>query len=134
MESYDLLISHDIKPSVQRMAIMNYLTCHRTHPTVDEIFKALSPTIPTLSRTTIYNTLKLFAQQGVVQIINIDERNEHFDADMSVHAHFQCKSCGRIYDVPLIARRLPGENDLKKEGHRIDEKQVFFKGICKNCL
>lgn len=52
------LQGHNIKPSVQRIAIMKYLMEHRTHPTVDEIYTALSPTIPTLSKTTVYNTLK----------------------------------------------------------------------------
>ena len=42
------LQGHNIKPSVQRIAIMKYLMEHRTHPTVDEIYTALSPTIPTL--------------------------------------------------------------------------------------
>ena len=49
------LQGHNIKPSVQRIAIMKYLMEHRTHPTVDEIYTALSPTIPTLSKTTVYN-------------------------------------------------------------------------------
>ena len=40
------LQGHNIKPSVQRIAIMKYLMEHRTHPTVDEIYTALSPTIP----------------------------------------------------------------------------------------
>ena len=47
------LQGHNIKPSVQRIAIMKYLMEHRTHPTVDEIYTALSPTIPTLSKTTV---------------------------------------------------------------------------------
>ena len=48
------LQGHNIKPSVQRIAIMKYLMEHRTHPTVDEIYTALSPTIPTLSKFTTH--------------------------------------------------------------------------------
>ena len=51
MDVVKRLQNHNIKPSVQRIAIMNYLIEHRTHPTVDEIYTALSPSIPTLSKT-----------------------------------------------------------------------------------
>lgn len=63
------LQGHNIKPSVQRIAIMKYLMEHRTHPTVDEIYTALSPTIPTLSKTTVYNTLKILSEQGAAQTL-----------------------------------------------------------------
>jgi Fe2+ or Zn2+ uptake regulation protein len=134
MNSFEYLIAHDIKPSVQRLAIMNYLNEHRTHPTADEIFTALAPSIPTLSRTTIYNTLKLFTQHGVVQAITIDERNEHYDADTSVHAHFLCRECGKIYDAFINDSVIPGEKELREAGHKVDEAYLFYKGVCRNCL
>ena len=81
MDVVKRLQNHNIKPSVQRIAIMNYLIEHRTHPTVDEIYTALSPSIPTLSKTTVYNTLKLLSEQGAAQTLTIDERNTCYDAD-----------------------------------------------------
>ncbi|KAA6316446.1 Peroxide-responsive repressor PerR, partial [termite gut metagenome] len=73
MNVQEQLSMHGIKPSLQRMAIMDYLLEHHTHPTVEEIYMALFPSIPTLSKTTVYNTLKLFAEQGVVNMLTIDE-------------------------------------------------------------
>jgi Fe2+ or Zn2+ uptake regulation protein len=99
MDVVKRLQNHNIKPSVQRIAIMNYLIEHRTHPTVDEIYTALSPSIPTLSKTTVYNTLKLLSEQGAAQTLTIDERNTCYDADTSPHGHFLCKRCGKIYDL-----------------------------------
>ena len=74
MDVVKRLQNHNIKPSVQRIAIMTYLMEHRTHPTVDEIYTALAPSIPTLSKTTVYNTLKLLSEQGAAQTLTIDER------------------------------------------------------------
>lgn len=54
MDVIERLQSHSIKPSVQRIAIMQYLMDHHTHPTVDEIYTALAPSMPTLSKTTVY--------------------------------------------------------------------------------
>ena len=104
---YDNLIKHEVKPSVQRMAIMDYMMTHFTHPSVDEIYNALSPKFPTLSRTTVYNTLKLFVEHGAVRMLTIDEHNACFDGDMSLHAHFLCKKCGKIYDMPYKITRMP---------------------------
>ncbi len=133
MESYNRLIAYHIKPSVQRIAIMDYLMSHRTHPTVDEIYTALYPSIPTLSKTTVYNTLKLFAEHGAAQMLTIDERNTCFDADTSMHGHFLCKSCNKIYDYPLpiLSHGIDG---IESGGHQISEMHYYCKGICKHCL
>ncbi len=126
------LQKHNIKPSVQRIAIMKYLMEHRTHPTVDEIYTALSPTIPTLSKTTVYNTLKILSEQGAAQTLTIDERNTCYDADTTPHAHFLCKRCGKIYDLPcdnMVKRVVNTDMD----GHEVQEIHYYYKGICKQC-
>lgn len=75
MNVYEYLLSYNIKPSVQRIAIMDYLLKHHTHPCIDEIYLALCKDIPTLSKTTVYNTLKLFIEHGAARMLTIDERN-----------------------------------------------------------
>ncbi len=124
------LLEHGIKPSVQRMAIMDYLLKNHTHPTADEIYTNLQHKIPTLSKTTVYNTLKLFVKQGTALFIDIDEKNARFDGVMKAHAHFRCKQCGCIIDIPLpeIQQLLP-----KNAGFSIDEAYVNIKGLCKKC-
>ena len=108
MDVVERLQSHSIKPSVQRMSIMRYLMEHLTHPTVDEIYTSLSPEMPTLSKTTVYNTLKLLSDHGAIQTLTIDERNTCYDADTTPHAHFLCKRCGRIYGNASNASLLRG--------------------------
>lgn len=133
MESYDRLLTYNIKPSVQRIAIMDYLMEHRTHPSADEIYTALSPSIPTLSKTTVYNTLKLFSEQGAALMLTINDRNANFDGDTSVHGHFLCKKCGEIYDLECKAKMKEVEN-FQMDGHQVTEMHDYYKGICRNCL
>lgn len=133
MESYDRLLAYNIKPSMQRIAIMNYLMEHHTHPSADEIYTSLSPIMPTLSKTTVYNTLKLFSEQGAALMLTIDDRNANFDADTSMHAHFFCKKCGVIYDLASGAEVKEVEH-LQMEGHEVMEMHYYYKGICRNCL
>lgn len=132
MNVYEYLISCNIKPSVQRIAIMDYLLKHKTHPSIDEIYLALCKDIPTLSKTTVYNTLKLFVEHGAAKQLTIDERNTCFDGDLSLHAHFQCKSCGKIYDVPLSTETNETEK-LTKSGFEVEEVHHYYKGICPHC-
>ncbi len=133
MKTYEYLLSFGIKPSVQRIAIMDYLMTHRTHPAIDEIYLALCEDIPTLSKTTVYNTLKLFVEHGAAQMLTIDERNTCYDADIQLHAHFLCKKCGKILDFPLSTEK-DKVSAMKEEGFKVDEIHQYFKGYCPSCL
>jgi len=130
-KAIDILTVHNVKPSLQRIAIMNYLLEHHTHPTADEIFMALSPTIPTLSKTTVYNNLKLLAEQGAVLKVSIDEQHTCYDIDTTPHAHFLCKHCNKVYDLPVHDNLQVLADSC---GHHIEERFYFYKGICKDCL
>jgi Fur family ferric uptake transcriptional regulator/Fur family peroxide stress response transcriptional regulator len=114
---------------------MDYLLEHCTHPTADEIYLDLSVSIPTLSKTTIYNTLKLFSEQGVIQMLTIDEKNVCFDAGISPHAHFLCKKCGTIYDMPIEKQSVEELNESANTGgHQIAEMHYYYKGVCEKCV
>lgn len=128
----EYLMQHGVKPSVQRLAVMEYLLDHRTHPSAEEIHTALVSKIPTLSKTTVYNTLKLFVENGAAIMLTIDERNANFDADTSAHAHFLCRKCGRIYDLPLDGLKLAECTQLP-EGFVADEMTLYARGVCRAC-
>ncbi|MDR0844905.1 MAG: transcriptional repressor [Tannerella sp.] len=130
VSTFQYLSEHGIKPSVQRAAIMSYLLKYRTHPTVDEVYRKLLPQIPTLSKTTVYNTLNLFVEQGVAVQLDIDERNVRFDGTMEPHAHFRCKKCGCIVDVPFPEVR---QILCQKRDFTVEDISVNVKGICKAC-
>ena len=132
MKSYDYLISYNIKPSVQRIAIMDYLLAHKTHPSIDEIYLALCKDIPTLSKTTVYNTLKLFVEHGAALMLTIDEKNACFDGDTSLHAHFLCKKCGKIFDLPY-SNEVKQVEQIDMNGFKVDEIHQYYKGICPVC-
>ncbi len=128
----DILHRHRVPPSIQRITILKYLIDHPTHPNVDKIYTSLNRELPTLSRTTVYNTLKLLSDHKVVQTLTIDERNNCYDADVRPHAHFLCRKCGRIYDLGST-----DDSDLCNAGERggflVEEAQLYYKGICRSC-
>jgi len=129
--AYTYLLQHEVKPSVQRLAIINYLYEHRTHPTADEIYAALIDQIPTLSKTTVYNTLNLFQQQGAILALTIDDKNVRFDIDTSDHAHFKCLNCGQVFDVPAVLDSVTSV--ALEQGFVVTQKHLYLKGYCSNC-
>ena len=134
MKTYDYLLNYGIKPSVQRIAIMDYLLAHLTHPSIDEIYMALCEKIPTLSKTTVYNTLKLFVEHGAAMMLTIDEKNVCYDAELKAHAHFLCKECNKIFDLPLQLHTQERIEKVEATGFHVDVVQEYFRGICPCCL
>ena len=131
-EAYARLVERGIRPSVQRIAIMDYLITHPTHPTIDEVYQSLCEDVPTLSRTTVYNTLRMLSEKHAAQMITIDEHRVCYDGNINSHVHFYCKKCGKIID--LFDEEAP---ELKEEkvinGNIVHEAQLYYKGICAEC-
>lgn len=130
--AYDRLVGCGLRPSTQRLAIMSFLLNHHTHPTVEEVYKGVVGQVPTLSRTTVYNTLRLFSEHHAAQMLTIDDHRVCYDGDIQPHVHFFCRCCGRVYD--LMDEKAPHLRKAYCEGNLVDEAQLYYKGICKACL
>ena len=130
MDNISIYLSgYGIRPSFQRIAIMRYLLNNTNHPTAEEVFESLRKQIPTLSKTTVYNTLKLFVENGAAVYIGIDEKKARFDGIVDHHAHFRCNDCGIIIDLPINTDLLI-PLDFKGD---IDERYFYLKGRCEKC-
>ena len=121
----------NITLSYQRLKVLEYLTKNQDHPTVDQIFTDLQKDISTLSKTTVYNTLKMLVEAGLVKVVAIEDNETRYDIITKNHGHFKCEVCGRIYDFNVDMDSLTC-NDLSH--FQINEKNVYFKGICQRCL
>lgn len=128
-----LLESRGLKPTFQRLTVLEYLEKHECrHPTAEMIYEALVARIPTISITTIYNTLSAFLEKGIITAETITGTEIRYDFTQTPHHHFLCTACGRIYDVEITC---PLSNDMKKtiDGHMIKEVHGYFKGVCREC-
>lgn len=151
-----LLSEMGIQPSFQRMAIVDYLMKHKTHPTADEVFSAISSEVPAISRTTTYNTLAMLARKGLILSLDLGGGRTHYDGDTSNHGHFICTGCGIIRDLTLFEydagwqsdshRTIPlptdsGVEDIMDkffnatppQGVVFSNIQLTVKGLCENC-
>ncbi len=132
MEKYkQILVDRGIKPTYQRIKILEYLDRNHTHPTVEMIYAALSKKVPTLSKTTVYNTLDVLRKFGLVDVLTITESEIRYEYILHPHHHFYCRHCGKILDLDV---NCVYQEKMCVEGHKIEAIHGYFKGICSECL
>ncbi|WP_326512129.1 Fur family transcriptional regulator [Clostridium intestinale] len=125
------LRDNGISPSYQRKRILEYLYANKNHPNVIQIYENLVKEIPTLSKTTVYNTLNLFVEKKIAEVITVEDNEVRYDLfNPNVHGHFKCENCNEVYDIDIDFNNL-AIKDL--EGFTIKEQYFNFKGICKKC-
>lgn len=133
MEKFrQILLDKGIKPTYHRMLIMDYLDKNPTHPTADMIYSALFKKMPTLSRTTIYNTIDVLRKNKLINAIAITESELRYEYQQPPHHHFLCEKCGNIFDVHVKCN-LPQSKELDG-GHKIKKVEGYIYGICIDCL
>lgn len=124
------LLQKDIRPSFPRLRVMEYLLKNRNHPTVDEIYRELVQEMPTLSKTTVYNTLALFEEAGLVRRVTSSENEARYDAFIEDHGHFRCESCGVLYDFTI---RLEKAEEEGLDNFEIRKRDILYQGLCPRC-
>lgn len=127
---HEILQNAGIRPSLQRIAIYAYMCEHPVHPDVETVYNDLYPVYPTLSKTTVYNTLKLFEENKIVQSLKIEDDKLRFDADMSEHLHFKCMKCQKIFDIPASSEY---KDFILPKGFKTSKMQINLWGLCSDC-
>ena len=125
-----LFESKGIKPSLQRLLVLNYMNSCHAHPTVEQIYMDLAVQGQALSKATVYNTLTLFVQKGLLRIVYLDNNEARYDILTNNHGHFVCDQCGAIYDEPVDFEQL---NLRFPEAESIRQRDIFYRGVCKRC-
>ena len=119
-----------IQATPQRIAVAMYILNTVSHPTADEVWVHVRERCPTLSRATVYNTLNLFVEKGLLKPQHLKERVVVFDRHVGRHHHFIDEVSGRIYDLPWDAVSVAGTKSL--EEFEVREYQVVMRGRKRN--
>jgi len=122
----ELLRERGIQPSAQRVAVAKYVLFTDEHPSADRVWARVRSRFPMISRATVYNTLSLFAENGLVRELHLSRDSVVFDANTDAHHHFIDEETGRIHDIPwetVAMRKLPNV-----DGFEIYDYQVVMRG------
>ncbi len=121
-----LLGERGIQPSAQRVAVGKYVLSTEEHPSADQVWQRVREDFPMISRATVYNTLNLFVDKGLVQQLVLAEGRIVFDPKVAPHHHFVDEEDGSIHDVPWQSLEVHGTESLP--GFQVSQYQVVMRG------
>jgi Fe2+ or Zn2+ uptake regulation protein len=121
-----VLKNHGINPSAQRVAVAQYVLHTDEHPSADEVWTHVRERFPHVSRATVYNTLNLFVEKGLLRQFVLTEGHVVYDPRSDDHHHFIDEDSGKIHDVPWGAVKV--SNVSKLDGFEVREYQVVMRG------
>jgi Fe2+ or Zn2+ uptake regulation protein len=123
------LKTHGIQPSAQRVAIAEYVLRTDEHPSADIVWKRVQARLPYVSRATVYNTLNLFVEKGLLRSLSLADESVVFDPKTERHHHFIDEETGEIHDVPWEKVQVCNVEALR--GFEIHDYQVVIRGVRK---
>jgi Fe2+ or Zn2+ uptake regulation protein len=123
---FEMLEHHGIQPSAQRVAVAEYVLNTEDHPSADQVWAMVRETFPVISRATVYNTLNLFTEKGLLRELILAEGKTVFDPNLKPHHHFLDDETGEIFDIPWA--ELAVENVESLKGFQVREYQVVLRG------
>lgn len=115
-----------VRPSAQRVAIADYVLVTGDHPSADEVWHRVRTDFPMVSRATVYNTLQLFVERGLLRALVLAEGCVVYDPNVDPHHHFIDDDTGVIEDIPWSALRVGKVDEL--EGVDVREYMVVVRG------
>lgn len=130
----EILKRHNVKPTAMRVLVLDYLINKQIAVSLTDLYEAFEKS----DRTTLYRTLKVFEENGMVHSIDdgtgvpkyaLCEDGCKCEIERDLHLHFHCRICGETkcltsYKIPEI--ELP-------PNHEAEEANLVVKGVCSQC-
>ena len=101
---------HGVRPTAQRIRMAEVMLAAPCHMTAEQVLAALRLSAARVSKATVYNTLKLFVERGLVRQIHLDPDRCVYDSTREPHHHFQNLDTGEMIDIrpdELAFARMP---------------------------
>ena len=123
-----------IRLTPQRLAIAEVVVNSADHPTVREIFERVRDFFPYVTLATVYSTLGLLEQAGIVRELPF-QKLSRYDANLSPHANLVCLGCGSVVDADVGQERVAEleQSISDRTDFRISSQRVDFYGYCEGC-
>jgi Fur family transcriptional regulator, iron response regulator len=107
-----VLRAHEINPTHQRIEIAYALFSRAAHLSADQLLAIVNGRHSETSKATVYNTLNLFRQQGLLRTVDVDPTRQFYDSSTSAHHHFYNVDTGELTDIPLESVSLQVDTAL----------------------
>jgi Fur family peroxide stress response transcriptional regulator len=125
--------SAGVKLTHQRLEIFREVAASLEHPDAEAVFRAVRRRVPTLSIDTVYRTLWMLNDLGLVTTLGPRRERVRFDANLDHHHHYVCTSCGLARDFVSADLDALGIPDEVRALGRVLVTQVEVRGVCRRC-
>lgn len=121
-----------INVTVQRLQMANLLLSKDQHLTADQVFQLVNEHLPNASRATVFNNLKLFAEKGIVNLLELKSGITLYDSNVGNHHHAIDEETGEIFDLDLdskLEEKVLSElqkDFLEKTGSRLEDCNLLI--------
>jgi Fur family peroxide stress response transcriptional regulator len=128
------LKSAGLRVTPQRLAIFSALVSTDSHPTAQALFEQLHPQLPSLSQATVYNTLQILAERGLIlEIGTAGDGAVHYDGDPTPHVNLICTHCHGVQDLNDFPLGSLAKAKIGQAGFKIHAMRIAFYGQCQDC-
>jgi Fur family peroxide stress response transcriptional regulator len=129
----ETLRKNGYKATTQRIAICRFALHSRDHPTAQRIYNEVRKILPTVSLATVYKTLQILTEHGLIQELDLPQSQARFDSYVEPHINLVCMQCGNIQDfndktAQEMVERVTTKAQFTRTGQRLD-----IYGMCKTC-
>ena len=122
-----------VKLTHPRLEIFCEVAASLDHPNAESVYRAVQPRMPTVSLDTVYRTLWLLADLGLVTTLGPRRETVRFDANLNHHHHYVCTRCGLARDFDSAALNALHIPDTVKDLGSVVTTHVEVRGVCKRC-
>ena len=112
------LTSCGITPTQQRLDIAAILFAKPQHLSAEQVLELVNADTATVSKATVYNTLGLFADKGLINEVIVDPAKIFYDSNTQAHYHFYHVDTGKLEDIPVSAVALDQLPELPPGTHQ----------------
>ena len=119
--------------TIQRSLVLDAVNRLKSHATADEVYAEVAATHPNISKATVYRSLNLLSEMGMIRKLEIPGGADRFDHICKEHCHVKCEKCGRVFDIDIpyidgLDNRVENRNGFELTGY-----DILFRGICPGC-
>lgn len=129
----ELLAERGYRVTPQRVGIYEYLVTTDEHPSAEEIYRALQDRYPTMSPATVYKTLDLLVELGLVGELAFGGEVTRYDGRPGLHVNMICVRCRRITDLPMEGLEVVAQAAREQTGFQVLRERHEVYGICPSC-
>jgi len=120
-----------LKVTPQRVAIMEFFEGNRSHPSINSIYENLKPDYPSISVSTVYNTVETLVKNNYLMELPIAKGRSFYDPDISEHDHAYCIKCERVFDIE--SSQTGQTNPPELSGCKVLELRKTYYIVCEEC-